>query len=215
MYVSSIAMFNPNTFEITGHISTKGHFTEQMVARGDYVFVNCWSYDRMVLVIDTRLHQVVDSIDVGIQPQSMVIDKNDKLWVLTDGGYKGNPYGYEQPKLIQIDVTSLEIEKTISFNIEDSPSELQINGAGDTLSFINNGVWQMAVSGQGEPSLLISQGNKLFYSLGIDPVTSEIYVADAIDHLQPGLVYRFTPQAGAVDTFEVGIVPGMFCFKVE
>ena len=49
--------------------------------------------------------------------------------------------------------------------------------------------------------------------LGIDPATSEVYVADAIDYVQHGVVYRFTPQGRAIDTLRVGIVPGSFCFK--
>ena len=43
--------------------------------------------------------------------------------------------------------------------------------------------------------------------------TSEVYVADAIDYVQHGVVYRFTPQGRALDTLRVGIVPGSFCFK--
>ncbi len=53
----------------------------------------------------------------------------------------------------------------------------------------------------------------IYYGLGIDPATSEVYVADAIDYVQHGVVYRFTPQGRALDTLRVGIVPGSFCFK--
>lgn len=213
MYIQQMAIFNPKTFKVTGQINTHGHYTEQMVACNNFVFVNCWSYDKMVLVIDTRLNQVVDSIETGIQPESMAIDKYGKLWVLTDGGYKGNTLGYEKPELLKINTENFEIEHTIYFDLEDSPSELHINGTLDTLSFINGSVWQMAVSGDENPTEIIANSDKLFYSLGIDPVTSDIYVSDAIDYMQPGMVYRFTPQAEPIDTFKVGIVPGMFCFK--
>ena len=53
----------------------------------------------------------------------------------------------------------------------------------------------------------------LYYGLGIDPDTGEVYVADAIDYVQHAVVYRFTPEGGAVDTLRVGITPGSFCFK--
>jgi len=52
-----------------------------------------------------------------------------------------------------------------------------------------------------------------YYGLDVDPVTSEIYVADAIDLVQRGVVYRYRPGGIPVDTFRVGITPGAFCFK--
>ncbi len=213
LYTPYITLFNPATFEICGSIPTNGHFTEQMVAWNHYLFVNCWSYDHFVLVIDTRVNQVIDSIDVGFQPQSMVLDKFNKLWVLTDGGYKGNPFGYEQPRLERIDATTRQIEQTWRFNLDDNPSELQINGTRDTISYINTSIWQMAVTGQDGPLKKIEAGQKLFYALGIDSATSDIYVADAIDHLQPGIVYRYSSGGQPADTFKVGIAPGMFCFE--
>ena len=52
-----------------------------------------------------------------------------------------------------------------------------------------------------------------FYGLDVDPISSEIYVADAIDFVQRGMVYRFNPEGMPVDTFRTGIAPGAFCFK--
>lgn len=51
-----------------------------------------------------------------------------------------------------------------------------------------------------------------YYGLGVDPRNSEVYVADAIDYVQHGVVYRFTARGRALDTLRVGITPGSFCF---
>ena len=37
-------------------------------------------------------------------------------------------------------------------------------------------------------------------------------MADAIDYVQHGVVYRFTARGRALDTLRVGITPGSFCF---
>jgi DNA-binding beta-propeller fold protein YncE len=54
-----------------------------------------------------------------------------------------------------------------------------------------------------------------FFSLAIDPSNSEIYVGDAIDHRQNGVVRRYVHSGKLIDEFKVGISPGGFAFKFE
>jgi hypothetical protein len=137
---------------------------------------------------------------------------------LTDGGFEGNPYAYEQPALIRINAVTRDIERVWRFGLDDLPSELQINGVGDTLYFLNRDVYRHAVLSSGEPELFIESpyvdsniGG--FYGLGVDPQRSDVYVADAIDNVQRGVVYRFNAYGVPLDTLKVGIIPGGFCFK--
>lgn len=215
LYDARITVFDPRTLEITGRIPLAGHKSaEQMVQRGDTVFTNCWSYDDKILAIDTRRDELVDSITVGIQPTSLVLDKYGKLWTLTNGGYEGNPYGHEAPALWRIDAQTLRIERRFGLPAGDSPSALTMNGTRDTLYFINRGVWRMPVEAETLPAAaFVPYGGTIYYGLGVDPRSSEVYVADAIDYVQPGVVYRFTPQGRPADTLRVGITPGAFCFK--
>lgn len=215
LYDSRIAIFDPQTLEITGHIPLRGHKSaEQMVKLGDTVFTNCWSYDNKILVIDAVRDAVVDSITVGIQPTSLALDKHGKLWTVTDGGYEGSPYGHEVPALWRIDAKNLQVERRFGLPMGNRPSALTLNGARDTLYFLDRGVWRMPVEADALPAaVFIPYSGTIYYGLAVDPRSSEVYVADAIDYVQPGVVYRFTPQAEAVDTFRVGITPGAFCFK--
>lgn len=217
LYASTITIFNPQTLQKTGYIDTQEHkSTEQMVQYGKYVFTNCWSHDNKILVIDTESDKIVDAITVGIQPTSLTLDKYGKIWTVTDGGYEGSLYGHEAPALYRIDAETRTIEQTFTFKKGQGASEVVLNGARDTLYFINEDIWCMDVTDSRlpvHPFLKSPTKSSIYYGLTVDPSTSEVYVADAIDYVQHGVIYRFTPQAIPVDTFKVGIIPGAFCFK--
>jgi hypothetical protein len=224
LYARSISILDPATYSITGRINLANgnpdfyqHPTEQMVVFEDEVFTNCYSFDNKVLVIDKLTDRLTDSIEVLQQPNSMVPDNNGKIWVLCDGGYSGSANGDNRAGLIRIDAKSHTVEKIFILPENSWPSKLCINGSADTLYFINGGVWRMSVSADQlpkEPFIPSNSGaaTKLFYGLGVDPRSSEVYVSDAIDHVQSGVVYRFTAEGVGVDTFQVGIIPGFFCF---
>ena len=214
-----IFIVNPKTFQITGHIecpnmTTESGSTEQMVQWGKYVYVNCWSYQNRILKIDTTTDTVVDELQVGIQPTSLVLDKNGKMWTITDGGYEGSPYGYEAPSLYRIDAETFTIEKRFKFKLGDWPSEVQLNGTGDKLYWLNDDVWEMSVDAERIPAKpFLEYQETLYYGLTIDPTSGDVYVADAIDYQQQGKVYRFTSDGKLIDEFYVGIIPGAFCWK--
>jgi hypothetical protein len=49
--------------------------------------------------------------------------------------------------------------------------------------------------------------------LTVSPKNGDVYVADAIDYQQQGMIYRYTEAGELVDEFYVGIIPGAFCWK--
>jgi len=224
LYARSISIIDPGAMMILGSINVNNndpqyyqHPTEQMLQYGDLVYTNCWSFDNKILVIDSKTDMLVDSIGILIQPQSMAIDAYGKLWVLTDGGFEGNPFGHEEPALIKIDLSSLQTEQIFRFGLDDLPSELTINGSGDTLYFLNRHIYRHAVLSLGEPEIFIQSPylntSGGFYGLAVDPQRSDIYVADAIDLVQKGIVYRYSANAIPIDTMKAGVIPGAFCFK--
>jgi len=232
LYARTISIVNPKTKQITGKIDIDNHSSrfnqhssEQMIRFGDFVFVNSWSYDNKILVIDSRSDRWVDSITVAKQPNSMVLDKNNKLWVLSDGGFSGSPYGQTLAALTRIDAQSHQVEKVFTFSDSlASPSGLTTNAAGDSLYFLYNnwaggqvagaGLYVMGVDDNHLPEKpLIAQNRKLFYALGIDPLSGRIYLSDAIDFAQRGQVYVYSPKAVLLDSLKAGIIPSAFCFK--
>ena len=214
-----IAIVNPKRLEVTGYIEVPNMTmeqgsTEQMVQLGDYLYVNCWSYQNRILKIDTRTDEIVAELTVGIQPTSLAMDCNGKLWTVTDGGYDGSPYGYEAPALYRIDPTTMSVEHKFDFKRGDAPSEVQLNGARDTIYWINDDIWAMSVDADRVPVRpAIDSRGTIYYGLTIDPVNEDIYIADAIDYTQQGKIYRYTKQGELIDEFYVGIIPGAFCWR--
>lgn len=225
LYARSIAIVNPLSLEVIGSIAVNNqesgfsqHATEQMVQVDKYVYTNCWSFDNQILVIDSEKDQVVDSIEVIKQPNSMVLDRYKTLWVLCDGGSPESSYGYEQAGLMKVEAGSGKAEIVHRFSEGALPRSLKINGSGDTIYYLNDGVYRKAVADDDEPELFLEspypkgyQGG--YYALEVDPLTSELYLADALDFVQRGLVYRYNQAGDVVDTFQTGIGPGGFCFK--
>ncbi len=209
-----ICTVNPRTFEITGHIETDMDFatgsTEQMVQWGNLLFVSCWSYQNRIIVIDTDTDLICGHITVGFQPSALAVDRNGKVWCLTDGG---TGHG-EAPALYRIDAATQTVERVFRFANGDHPADMKLSATGDMLYFINGDVWQMEVSADALPlkPFIEAQGT-IYYALGIDPAAGDIYVADAIDYVQGGVVARYSADGEKLDEFRVGIVPGSFCWK--
>lgn len=215
LYAGKITIFNPLNYQVKDSIITKGHpSTEQMVQIGDLLFVTCWSYDNSVLVIDTKKDSIVGEIKTGKQPGGIVSDNRNKIWVLCDGGW-GKPGTTGQATVLQkIDPILQTVELTLNLIADGKAARLTTNGTKDTLLFINNGIWRMAANSNKLPDLpFVSSKGNLFYGLGIDPTTSEIYFSDAIDYSQNGIVYRYSAMGAKIDSFKTGIIPGAFCFK--
>lgn len=214
-----IFIVNPQRYEIIGHIECPGMTmengsTEQMVQCGKYVYVNCWSYQNRILKIDTETDCVVDELTVGVQPTSLVLDKNNKIWTITDGGYKNSPYGYEAPALYCIDTETFTVEREFLFQKGNKVSELQLNKEKDMLYWLNDDVWAMSVEDTHLPirPFLDSRGT-IYYGLTVNPQNGDVYIADAIDYQQQGKIYRYTKDGVLIDEFYVGIIPGAFCWK--
>lgn len=225
LYAKAITIVNPKTFQITGRIDVSNntsefyqHPTEQMVQYKNFVFTNCWSYDDKILVIDSGTDRVVDSITVCKQPAALVLDKNNQIWVVNDGGYAGSPYGQVAPGLYKIDAETRQVVDSVIFDFGDNAREICLNPTKDTLYYINKSVYRLPVDAPQPLARSIQtfynnrQGTYV-YGLAVDPHTSEVYIADAIDYVQSGVVYRLTGEGLPVDTFRVGITPGAFCFK--
>lgn len=228
LYAHYINIFNPKTYQYTGNIAVEeaasnGYCsTEEMVQYGKYVFVCCWSYSNKLLVIDTEQDKLDGTITLtSYQPKSMKIDKNGKIWVITDGGYESSDgsFGDNVPHLYRIDAASRTIELDKALASDEGNVQIALNGSADILYIVNNDIYRMSVDDDELPERpfisapLNNDGSRhKLYGIGVSPYTGEIYVADAIDYAQAGAVYRYSADGSPIDQFKVGIIPNHFAF---
>lgn len=218
LYSRYISILNTKTLSITGKIDI-GKSTEQMVKVGEYVFVANWSKlgmatikNNTVQVIRHSENMLIDSISVGKEPQSMVVDKEEMLWVLCSGGFMNEEF----PALYKINTDNFAIENELIFNAKEaSPDNLIINSDGDMLYFNSpdDGIFQISIHAEKLPdSVLIPKEDMLIYSIAIHPQTNRIYIGDALDYTQNGFLHRYDMTGTFIDSHKTGICPGFFCF---
>jgi hypothetical protein len=161
------------------------------------------------MVINPGTNEVIDSIIVGIEPGAMVIDNNNYLWVLCSGGYMNE----ERPSLWKINTSNKKSEETLLFNdINSNPTNLCINYEGDSLYFLDDGVYTMSVNDSHLPQTpLIESNEKTFYCMSVN-TNGDIYLGDARDYNRNGDVYRYNINGKIISKFEVGIIPGDIVF---
>lgn len=219
LWDNRIIIVDPQTYSITGAITIDGMdvatgSTEQMVQIGTSVFCSCWSYQTDILKIDSTTDCITGRLTLGIQPKSLAVDRYGRLWAFTDGGYNDNPIGHEAPALYCIDPERFEVIKRFRFRLGDNIVAMCANSTRDKLYWINGGIWVMDVNSERLPvKPLIKSKDTIFYQITTDPITDEIYVADAIDYQQQGSILRFSATGLFIDEFYVGITPGAFCWK--
>jgi DNA-binding beta-propeller fold protein YncE len=210
LYSASIQVVDLKNFTIARTIPAFKS-TESMTKYKQWVFVANWSYGNQIQVIDINTEKIVRQIKVVKEPNSMTMDKNGKLWVLSGGGFMHD----EVPALTRINPDIFEIEAVFRFDsLNCSPSRLCSNSAGNKLYFINHDVYSMEIGDLKIPAQSFIKASQYgFYGLDIDPETSEVYVSDARDFMQAGIVYSFSADGKLLNKFTSGIVPGFFCFK--
>ena len=213
LYSDSLAIINLPNNSISGYINL--HRTSEAIAvYGTEAFVANWSGGKEVMVVNTLNDKVVDSIEVGVEPESMAIDHERRLWVLCNGGWARQT----PAELVVINIATHRIEKKFIFPSKvSSPACLHIDGIGQTLFYIDNGVKQMDIYATSlpVPPLVPQESGNNFYKIAVNPVNSDILISDAGNYTQAGNLLIYKNNGSFVSKNPVGIIPGAMCFKLR
>ncbi len=206
LYDNQISIVDLNSNSVTGHIPCTGWTEELMMISGKVFVTN--PYRDKLYVINTLTDQISDSISIGYASNSLKEDKFGRIWVLCAGNstISGGLYC--------INPSTNVVEQSLPFSSTSNPCRLRMNATNDTLYWLNNGIYRMSITATVTPTApFIAQSGVNYYGLGIDPSTNEIYVSDAIDYVQKGMIYRYQSNGTLIHTFRAGISPGDFYFK--
>ena len=178
--------------------------------------VGGWGLDNTVSVINTTTDAVETTLTVGDKPNSVVVDVNGAVWVLSGGYTEWNEDYTEilsQTSGSLVKIINNIIELSIDFPIGNSPQNLLVNDAGTTL-YYSDGSWSKAVYAFDVNDTALSTTaliNRSFYGLGVHG--GYVYGTDAVDFTQSGWSYKYTSEGTIIDSVQVGIIPGGYCFN--
>jgi hypothetical protein len=212
LYSDSVTIINLLTNSISGYINIKRP-SEEIEILNSTAYVAHWTGGNKIMVINTDSDQVTDSIEVGMEPESMVIDKNGTLWVLCNGGWAREYFA----ELIAIDTRTNTIDKRFTFPSKtDSPTCLQIDKKGETLYYIHDGIRRMDINAaELAPAIFIQSLNHSFYKIGVNPDNNEIFITDVADYVQKGNLLRFSSGGVLISSMQTDIMPGGMWFKLK
>ena len=219
---SGLWIVNPEDMTHAGFVET-GNTTEKMVQVGNELYVSNWSYYYInaashdsyntVQVIDVNNDVMVAEVEVGKEPNTMVVDKNGHVWVLCEGRSWDAAYG-EQPSLWEIDPMLKTAQRRYEF--DGTAQVLKSNPAGDQFYMIyNNAVRRFDLSSMAlsETFGINAESGTLFYNMAVDPRTGDIYVTDAKNYMMNGKVFRYSSDGLLLASFEAGLIPSAMLFK--
>lgn len=220
LFSNRIYIINTKSFLVEKTIELPFQNAEGMLLKDGMVYVCCWDTAcNKLYKIDASSDKLVDSISLaGSAAQSVLLDKENKIWVMG-----GNAYKNKSTHLNRIDLNSKKVIQSFIFDKKIEAIKPCFNPARDTLYFlevnysggiVNNGVYRMPIGFSSLPTaaFVSCQANQYFWALGVDPNSGNIYVGDPKGFVQKGSVSIFNQQAQLQHSFNVGLGVGGFYF---
>lgn len=208
LYAGSIAIIDLTTNEVSGSIPLPG-WTEEMRMINSKVAVTNVSSSYLYL-LDPITDLPDDSVRISIGANHLEIDHTGQLWVSCSADLQTNRPG----AFHRIDPTTWTVTKTINFPDGTGPSDIEMSADGTVLYYLNSDLFAMNVAADSLPDCpVVSAEGGLFFGLGIDPNNGDIYVADAIDYVQRGVILRYNKSGESLDEWRGGVIPAAFGFE--
>ena len=186
---------------------------EKMVVVGTRVYVahkGGYGHNNVITVIDTLTNSIVEEIQVGDVPGSMIVDNRGKLWVLCEGipSWTG---AETNGSLMRINLGTNQIELELDFATNEHPQFLS-GDTGNMYYSLDGNIYTMRDTASELPTSESISG-VYFYSMEVrDGI---LYGADAKDYASNGSIEIYDMLGGNsfVQSIPSGIIPGGIYFN--
>jgi DNA-binding beta-propeller fold protein YncE len=207
LYGDEVAVVSTNTYQISNFISIEG-WTDQMAIAGDMLYVA--NRERpYVFVVDPILEKVVDSISVAHNPNSLIAIGSDHIAVLCEGRLGSD----DIPKFQLILTDSSKIVQELAFKLGEKPSLLRQNPLNGNIYFAFKGIHYIHPVDFTYQGKIIDLPDANVYGFDIDPVTGNLYVADALDYVKKSNVRVYKSATTLQSEFTAGVICNGFVFR--
>lgn len=209
--MGSIKIIDLNSNSIIGSIDTRPGPGE-MIRIGNHVYLansGGTFVDSIITKISVSSDEILKTIDVGLVPTYLEVDKDLNLWVLTRGliNNPANPSENIRGKLAKIE----DDEVTLSLNVRPAANSLTINRTKDKLYFVQNGwVYEHLITDTAIS--LVPFIERFYFGLEVDKATGNFIGLDAKDFVTPGDMVVIGTDKVPLDTVSVGSTPGRAYF---
>ncbi|MFT4612675.1 MAG: hypothetical protein ACJA1H_002937 [Glaciecola sp.] len=210
-YVSNWGDFTPSNDDYIAVIDltsntiidtiSSSYLPEEIVAKGNTVYVatGIFGNGNKVDVINAATDELTESIIVGNSPNSLQLDSNDDLWVLSS------------ENLIEINTTTNEISQTLSLGADiSSPAKLNYD-SGNLYLYASGAVYKISETATTLPSTP-EFSNVNFYDMSVK--SGFLYGLDAGDFSSEGTMAVYDLSSNIeVQSITLNIIPGEVYFN--
>ncbi len=189
-----------------------GEGPERILAKDNSIYVALeggYNFNTSVILIDATSDTVTDIIKVADAPNSLQLDAEGNLWVLS-GGKPAYTEDETAGQLNKIDTANSTVTETFAFASTEHPGYLSYED-GSLYYTVAGSIFKMDASSTALPTEAIITGTS-FYDMTVKD--GKLYGANAKDFASNGAVEIYgLSDNSLVTTKEVGINPGSIYFN--
>ncbi|HUI65392.1 MAG TPA: YncE family protein [Bacteroidota bacterium] len=210
LYANQALVVNLRTRALIGAIGVGENPVGIVIAAGKaYVANSGFGNGKTVSVISLSSMSVIRTITVSDNPNGIELTPSGMVYAVCTGSYDfSNPANDTPAKIMVIDPSSDAVVDSIYIGGHASDIAIGADGTGyipTTTEVLQIDTRVHTVTGTFKTGV--------FYAVGVELSSGDVYLADAKDFVQPGTVSVFEPNGELRTQFNVGIIPGAFAFK--
>lgn len=215
--VDEVIVVDLSTMEETDQRIGVGNSPRDIVRIGDWVYVtnNGNGYGNTISVIDPSTNEVEQTLEVGMGPSQMIVDNENRIWVVCNGRVSYDDSTEDAPGSIYLlDGQTGEILNSLESDDIAPAAGQKYRLALDTENgqgfLLNDGVSTIDLN-----ELTLSDDKLIdrnFNAIGYFDPEERIYVGQSNGYSQSGQTLLYDLEGAAVDSFSAGIAPNGFHF---